>query len=89
MRLLIVRTQNRERIIASNDFRVSARTDNTYSVDAVNQNGGTSSVGTYSTHEKAMKVMDMIQWHFDEGVFEAPLDDEVEELYNSCSVVFD
>ena len=36
MRLLIVRTQNRERIIASNDFRMSARVDNTYSVDAVN-----------------------------------------------------
>lgn len=32
--------------------------------------------------------MDMIQWHFDEGVFEAPLDDEVEELYNSCEAIF-
>lgn len=89
MRLLIVRTQNRERIVASNDFRMSGRENNTYSVDAVHQSGGISIVGTYSTYEKAMKVMDMIQWHFDEGVFEAPLDDEVEELYSSCRVVFD
>ncbi len=88
MRLLIVRTQNRERIIPSNEFRINGRESNTYSVDAVNQGGGLSIIGTYSTYEKAMKVMDMIQWHFDEGVFEAPLDDEVEELYNSCEAIF-
>lgn len=40
-------------------------------------------LGKYSTEEKAMKVMDMLQWSLDDGVVEMPLDDDVEELYNS------
>lgn len=88
MKILMVRSQNKESIRQACEFRINSR-DNMFMVTAITARGTVENLGSYTTYEKAMKVMDMIQWHLDEGVFEMPSDDEVEELYSSCEALFD
>lgn len=88
MKILMVRSQNKESIRQACEFRINSR-DNMFMVTAITARGTVENLGSYTTYEKAMKVMDMIQWHLDEGVFEMPSDDDVEELYSSCEALFD
>lgn len=88
MNVLFIRSQNKESIRQACEFRINSH-DNMFVVTAITARGNVENLGSYTTYEKAMKVMDMIQWHLDEGVFEMPSDDDVEELYSSCEALFD
>lgn len=88
MNVLFIRSQNKESIRQACEFIINSH-DNMFVVTTITARGTVENLGSYNTYEKAMKVMDMIQWHLDEGVFEMPSDDEVEELYSSCEALFD
>lgn len=88
MNVLFIRSQNKESIRQVCEFRINSH-DNMFVVTAITARGNMENLGSYTTYEKVMKVMDMIQWHLDEGLFEMPADDDVEELYNSCEALFD
>lgn len=69
MNVLFIRSQNKESIRQACEFRINSH-DNMFVVTAITARGNVENLGSYTTYEKAMKVMDMIQWHLDEGVFE-------------------
>ena len=42
----------------------------------------------YKTKEHANMVMRMLKWHMDEDSFEMPEENDVEDLYEACVIIF-
>ncbi len=78
-----IRSQNKELLIKATCVYLSS--ENHICAYAPNTGGDNWYVGKYSTKEKALKVLDMIQklinWQIEE-VFQMPSDDEVDRWGN-------
>lgn len=78
-----IRSQNRKILTNVNEVLICAMDDNKYFIEGF-WNRGSDTLGIYSTEEKALKVLDQIQYnmepfeHEPTMVFQMPQDEEVE-----------
>lgn len=85
---MLIRSQDKKVLIPLGDFVIGATKDNciiaSKNVFIIPSEVNASTIGKYSTEEKALKVLDMIAdaWENNSGkfryVFQMPLDDDLE-----------
>lgn len=75
-----IRSQNRKILTNVNEVLICAMDDNKYFIDGF-WNRGSDTLGIYSTEEKALLVLDMIEkvsMYSGNTLFQMPADEEVE-----------
>lgn len=78
-----IRSQNKKILSKVNEVLICTMDDNKYFIEGF-QNRGSDTLGIYSSQEKALKVLDKIQYnmepfeHEPTMVFQMPQDDEAE-----------
>lgn len=73
-----IRSQDKERLVNCNSFVVTDNSRFEYILEGYEINGDCTILGKYSTKQKAIKALDMIQEHIAKHIFQMPQDAEVE-----------
>ena len=79
--MMWIRSQNRQVLINANCIDIDKEDDNCYKIYVQTEQGVFYDIGNYSTEEKVLKVLNIIEDELCDGnyLYQMPEDDEVED----------